>query len=191
MTSRTHRERKEQYIKALELEIARLREAFVSESAMVQNTFEHQKALVREAQQENILLREILNSRGVAFEIELQQRKNALGLSGPSPQTTRGLSPSYSAIHSASPFGNNVPPAAPPSQGGMSEYHHGGYTNGSRSVVSGHSPGAANRPSPGSTHHSNSPPEVQEMGHQQNHAVLDTPGIFEKEPQLGIDFILA
>lgn len=182
---RTHRERKEQYIKALEAEIARLREAFVAESATVQNHLRHSEILLREQQQETMLLREILNSRGIAFEVELQQRKNSLGLGG--PQNNRGISPSY-AVPRTTPFFTTLPPST--SQAGMSEIHHPGYANGANSVISGHSPGSQNNPSP-QTHHSHSPPEHQETGGYRDKSVTDMPGVFEKEPQLGIDFILA
>ena len=47
--------------------------------------------------------------------------------------------------------------------------------------------------SPGTTHYASSPagPEIQEFFiKQEEGTVPDMPGIFEKEPQLGIDFIL-
>jgi len=182
---RTHRERKEQYIKALELEIARLREAFVAESATVQHHFRHSEMLLREQQQENMLLREMLNSRGIAFEVELQQRKNAMGMG--QAQNARALSPSYAATRTTQFF--NAPPSSIP-QSAMAEFHHPGYTNGTSSVVSGHSPKSQNNPSP-QTHHSHSPPENQETSGYRDKSVSDMPGIFEKDPQLGIDFILA
>lgn len=183
---RTHRERKEQYIKALEIEIARLRETFVAESATVQNHLRHSELMLRDQQQENMLLREILNSRGIAFEVELQQRKNALGVRS---QGSRGISPSYSAAHS-SPY--NTVMHASQSQSGMSDLRHpgSGYANGTTSVGSGHSPNSQNNPSPG-THHSHSPPDVQEVAGRQDAGMPDMPGVFEKDPQLGIDFILA
>lgn len=181
---RTHRERKEQYIKALEAEVARLREAFVAESATVQHHLRHSEMLMREQQQENMFLREILNSRGVAFEVQLQQRKNALGIGR--PQDGRGISSSYTVPRTTA-FMNAPPPSV--SLSGMSELHHG-YTNGASSVPSGHSPGSQNNQSP-QTHHSHSPSDMQEVGGYRDKSVPDMPGIFEKDPQLGVDFILA
>lgn len=184
---RTHRERKEQYIKALELELARLREVFVSERAQIENHLRNSEALLRDQQQENLLLREILNNRGIAFEVQLQQQKNAIAM-GASPQNLRALSPNYTQ---PAMYSNLVAPA-PPSQSGISDMNHPGYTNGSNSMISGHSPQSQNNPSPSAvTHHSNSPPEIHETGGSKDCGVPDMPGIFEKDPQLGIDFILS
>lgn len=61
------------------------------------------------------------------------------------------------------------------------------YGNGRAGSVSGTSQGAA-------THHSHSPagPDIMEQSIKQEPGiVMAMPGIFEKEPQLGIDFILA
>ncbi|KAK5084301.1 hypothetical protein LTR05_005377 [Lithohypha guttulata] len=147
--------------------------------------------MLRETQQENMLLREILNSRGVAFEVELQQRKNAIAMGGGPSHSARGISPSYSIAHSGSPYGTAIPPTAPPSQSGLGDFNPAGYTNGAHNIMSGHSPTAPNNSSPGTTHHSHSSPEMQEVGGSHDIAITDAPGIFEKEPQLGIDFILA
>ena len=68
--------------------------------------------------------------------------------------------------------------------------HRPGYSNGAGSVISGHSPGSQNNPSP-QTHNSHSPPENQETSTYRDKGVPDMPGIFEKDPQLGVDFILA
>ena len=184
----THRERKEQYIKALELELARLREVFVAERAQIENHLRNSEAHLREQQQENILLRDILNNRGISFEIQLQQQKNAIAM-GAGPQSLRALSPSYSTTQ-PSIYSSVVAPA-PPSQSGISNMHHSAYTNGGGSMMSGNSPQSHNNSSPGATHHSNSPPEIQEIGVLKDAGTPDMPGIFERDPQLGIDFILA
>lgn len=160
----------------------------MAERAQIENHLRNSEALLREQQQENILLREILNNRGISFEIQLQQQKNAIAM-GAGPQSLRALSPSYS-VTQPSIYSSVVAPA-PQSQSGMSDIQHSGYTNGGSSMMSGHSPQSHNNPSPGATHHSNSPPEIQEMGRSRDVGTPDMPGIFEKDPQLGIDFILA
>lgn len=141
--------------------------------------------LLREQQQENMLLREILNSRNIPFEVELQQRKNAMAIGG--PQSAQGISPSYPVTQS-SPFNNAM--QAAPLQPRMTDLHQPGYANGPSSVISGHSPGHNSNPSP-QTHHSNSTPEIPEVGVVKSEGVAVMPGIFERDPQLGIDFILA
>lgn len=175
---RTHRERKEQYIKALEAEISHLREAFVQESATIQSHLKHQQMLLKDREQENIALREILTTRGIPFEGELHNRKAAVGLRS---QGTRGISPSYSTTQ-PSPYTNVL--AAPMSASGYSGLREAGFTNGTGSSASGHSP---------ITHHSHSPPDIQERGFcgTKDPPMPDVPGVFEKDPQLGIDFILA
>lgn len=157
----------------------------MTESATVQNHLRHSEILLREQQQETMLLREILNSRGIAFEVELQQRKNSLGIGG--TQNNRGIGPSY-ALPRTTPYFTTLPASV--SQSAVSEMHQPGYPNGASSVISGHSPGSQSNPSP-QTHHSHSSPEYQETGGYRDKSIPDMPGIFEKEPQLGIDFILA
>lgn len=120
----------------------------------------------------------MLSVRGVAVEAELQSRLGRSGLSVP-PQESRARSPAY-ATPRASPFGNTLSVA---SSAQTPELGFQGYGNGSSSAISGHSP---------MTHHSShSPPDMQETGGMKSLQVPDTPGIFERDPQLGIDFILA
>lgn len=161
----------------MESEISRLREAFVQESAAIQHEFEYQKTLLRDQTQENLVLREMLGARGVPFEAELQNRLGRGGMSI-GPQGSRGMSPAYS-VPRASPFGNTL---AAPSSAHTPDLPLPGYGNGTSSTISGHSP---------MTHHSHSPPDTQETVGAKSPYTPDMPGIFERDPQLGIDFILA
>lgn len=149
----------------------------MQESAAIQQEFEHQKNLLRDQTQENMVLRDMLNARGVPFESELQNRLAHAGMSIGS-QSSRGISPAYSAPR-ASPFGNTL---TAPGSSRMSELPLSGYGNGTNSSLSGHSP---------ATHHSHSPSDMQEMAGTKDSYTPDMPGIFERDPQLGIDFILA
>src|SRR3954454_21230077 len=72
--SRTHRERKEQYIKALEIELSRLREGYTSDVAQMNTTLEQHRMMLREHQEENAFLKEILMSRGISYQSELEKR---------------------------------------------------------------------------------------------------------------------
>lgn len=182
----THRERKEQYIKALELEVARLRELFVNESNTIQAHLQQTDHQLREQQHENLALREILKSRNIAFDLELQQRKNAIRSMRPSDGHDMG--PAFSALP---PNHFNSVIASANSQAGLAGMQELGYINGTGATGSNQSPIIHNNQSPITTHHSTSPPAIQELGKVKMEGVPGMPGIFELEPQLGVDFILA
>ncbi|KAJ4525979.1 hypothetical protein ABEF95_016646 [Exophiala dermatitidis] len=188
---RTHRERKENYIKALELELSRLRETYLHEQNARHATIQQQKLIIEDQQREIIALREILASRGIAFENELENRKAVIAMRPKreepslSPPSASNLSPTSMG---GRPMGYQPVMSGPPST--ATGYSPQTYINGGPVSVSGHSPGT--------THHSHSPqgPDIQEMVFikKEPGAVADMPrpgiGIFERDPQLGIDFIL-
>jgi hypothetical protein len=176
IASRTHRERKEQYVKGLEYEVIRAKEAFVSEMNKASQQIEHQSLLLRQQQGENAILREMLLSRGIPFEQELQNRKMSLTM--PIKRDPSSVSPAHRPSHPGIGTG-------PPSSSAFSPLPDSLYTNGTPHTMSGHSPAT--------TMHGHSPagPEVQEFAvKQERDGTPDMPGIFEKEPQLGIEFIL-
>lgn len=182
---RTHRERKENYIKALELELARLREIFVIDQNNATETIAQHKAIIENQQRENLALREILTSRGIPYENELENRKAVISMrtkmedASLTPPSIATLSPPSVGGRSAGYRGNAAAPASTTTGYSPQAYLNGGHS------ASGHSPGT--------THYSHSPqgPDIQEFSiKQESNAVADMPGIFEKEPQLGIDFIL-
>ncbi|KIW22784.1 hypothetical protein, variant 1 [Cladophialophora immunda] len=182
---RTHRERKENYIKALEMELARLREVFIFEQNTRDTTIQQQKLLIENQQREILALREVLTSRGIAFENELENRKAMLALK-PKREENSMTPPSMSALTAPSGgrsvgYGTVVTGPASATSG----YSPQAYLNGGAMSVSGHSPGT--------THYTSSPqgPDIQELGIKQEEGITpDMPGIFERDPQLGIDFIL-
>lgn len=169
------------------MELARLRETYIQDQNSRDATIQQQKLVLENQQRENIALREILAARGISFENELENRKAVISMrpkrednSMTPPSMMSTMSPPSVAARSAG-FGTVVP--GPPSA--TTGFSPQGYLNGAALSVSGHSPAA--------THHSHSPPgpEIQEFAvKQEPAAVPDMPGIFEREPQLGIDFIL-
>ncbi|KIV95551.1 hypothetical protein, variant [Exophiala mesophila] len=182
---RTHRERKENYIKALELEISRFREMYVIEQNNAAETLAQHKIIIENQQCENLALREILAARGIQYENELQNRKAVIAMrpkledASMTPPSMATLSPPSLGAHSTAGYRSGT--SGPGSTAGYSPHT---YLNGGQSAA-GHSPGT--------THYSHSPqgPDLQEFAvKQEPRAVPDMPGIFEKEPQLGIDFIL-
>lgn len=151
----------------------------MQESAAIQHEFEYQKTLLRDQTQENLVLREMLSVRGVAVEAELQSRLGRSGMSVGQQDSSQGMSPTYNTPR-PSPFANTL---AAPSSAHTPDLSMQGYGNGANSAISGQSP---------MTHHSShSPPDIQEMGGMRSPYTPDTPGIFERDPQLGVDFILA
>lgn len=181
---RTHRERKEQYIKALEIEVSRLREVFVDEQKTWQGNLEQHQIALHELQQENHLLKDMLASNGIHFEGELEARKVALGIQPNVPQAPVG--PNITATRP--PAFQTVVSGSKPAPGYqiMSEQ---GYTNGQKGSLSGSV--SAHSPYNHSTVAS-SPPLLPEPAIKQEvEPVSDMPGVFEQDPQLGVEFILA
>lgn len=181
-SGRTHRERKEQYIKALETEMSRLRERYGADTIMMKNTLDQHRSALAEQQTDNVILKDILASRGIDFQAEFQTRKAAMMMhprNGSFAQSTNGSrSDSYGQIS---------PTAVPAS--GRSPHSATGqkYSNGRLPSTSEHS-------TIGGAFHGHSPaePGVSERGvKQEPTGISDMPGIFERNQQLGIDFILA
>lgn len=177
---RTHRERKEQYIKALEMELQRLREVYLNDANTAASQLEQREILIQEQRRENEALRQILAMNGIPFEKDLESRKINIGVQM-KRDASSSLSPNPMAIK---PHGYPAAPAPSSSIG----YSPLSYSNGG-SLSAGHSPGT--------TQNSNSPsgPDIQEYSSitpiKTEGGVPDLPlGIFEKDPQLGIDFIL-
>lgn len=177
---RTHRERKEQYIKALEIEVSRLRETFAQEQNHANNVVKQQEMMLRESQQEVMILRDMLAARGIRYDTELESRKASARMT--SGRDSSSLSPAHMTARLY-----QTPMPGPPSTAGYTTIHdQSTFSTGSMMSPSGHSPSG--------THHSHSSPGPDIQEQQQGHsprAVSDLPGIFEKDPQLGVDFILA
>ncbi|PYH67229.1 protein flbB [Aspergillus vadensis CBS 113365] len=72
---RTHRERKEQYIRALETEVSRLREAYTQEISAANLTVVQHRDMVQSLSDENAILKDILTAHGINYEPELERRK--------------------------------------------------------------------------------------------------------------------
>ncbi|GAB1191445.1 hypothetical protein APSETT444_000624 [Aspergillus pseudonomiae] len=72
---RTHRERKEQYMRALETEVSRLREAYTQEISAANLTVHQHREMVRSLSEENNILKEILAAHGINYEAEVERRK--------------------------------------------------------------------------------------------------------------------
>ena len=190
---RSHRERKEQYIRTMETEVSRLREAYTQEISAANVTVQQHRHMVYSLTEENDILKEILSAHGISYESELESRKS------------HRPGPGY---HQSSPFnssmGSSTLPTLPPSSHGQNN----AYTTPPTTVSSNMSPrnGAPSDLSPksepshaghshgshGHAHHQCEPMGFMDRsgGMVNGPAVQDMGGIFETDPQLQIDFIL-
>ncbi|KAG2021418.1 hypothetical protein GB937_004755 [Aspergillus fischeri] len=72
---RTHRERKEQYIRSLETEVSRLREAFTQEMSAANLAVVQHREMLQTVNDENAILKELLTAHGIQFEADLERRR--------------------------------------------------------------------------------------------------------------------
>lgn len=184
---RTHRERKEQYIRALESEISRLREAYSNDISSAHASLQQHREMLQNLKEENNTLKEILRSCGIPFEAEFERRKaeydqhKAGGYSAESFAGGSSTTGSQSAgFQSSNPGFLTTPPStfSPSSPSGSRGEH--GDANGP--PFQAHAYQSSPSEQPGYLDFSSKPNTTKELS--------PTPGIFEEDPQLGIDFIL-
>ncbi|KAF9893368.1 hypothetical protein FE257_011800 [Aspergillus nanangensis] len=188
---RTHRERKEQYMRSLETEVSRLREAYTQEISAANLTVHQHREMVQSLSEENNILKDILASHGIPYEADLARRKSER----PNP----GYQSSPYASSSVGSQPNGIAPSIPSVTNGHT------YTTPPTtvSISSSLSPRAN-----GAEHIDISPSqELTPPNRMFNNAPCDAlatldriapskgqpsnvPGVFESEPQLQIDFIL-
>ncbi|PYH43876.1 protein flbB [Aspergillus saccharolyticus JOP 1030-1] len=181
---RTHRERKEQYIRSLETEVSRLREAYTQEISAANLTVVQHRDVVRQLDDENKILKEILVANGINFEPELARRK--LERSG------MGYHSSPFASSSVASQPSNIAPSGAPV-----------YTTPPTTVSASLSPttNGVEQIDVSPTQELASSSSAYQVGPCDALATLDQiapasrspiqpPGIFEADPQLQIDFIL-
>ncbi|RAL13468.1 protein flbB [Aspergillus homomorphus CBS 101889] len=181
---RTHRERKEQYIRSLETEVSRLREAYTQEISAANLTVVQHRDMVQSLSDENNILKEILVAHGINFEAEVERRK--------AERPSMGYHSSPLASSSVASQPRNIAPSGGPI-----------YTTPPTTVS------ASLSPSTNGIEHIDVSP-TQELAPPQSayqaapcdalaaldqiapasRAPIQPPGIFEADPQLQIDFIL-
>ncbi|KAJ5875359.1 uncharacterized protein N7473_012706 [Penicillium subrubescens] len=183
---RTHRERKEQYMRALETEVSRLREAYTTEISDANVALQQHKEMLHTVRNENEILKEILATHGINYAPELEQRMAERGpLAGfqSSPVAPSSTGSNTAAFTNAT-SNQNVTPATSISTG-LSPQVTGGVDHPDISPM-GFVPQQQ-------VYHA-SPSENMAMDRSACQ-VVDTPvpalrGVFESDPQLQIDFIL-
>ncbi|KAJ5404366.1 hypothetical protein N7509_004237 [Penicillium cosmopolitanum] len=186
---RTHRERKEQYMRALETEVSRLREAYTTEISDANVQLQQHKEVLQSVRTENDILKEILIAHGIHYEPELEQRRaerppvpfqsSPVAASSAGSQSA-GLANSISHQHTTP--ATSISPGLSP-------------TAGSGSVGLEHpdiSPAMAFAP-PQQIYHAGASDSMGAMDRSACQAAPPVPamgGAFESDPQLQIDFIL-
>ncbi|KAJ5091158.1 hypothetical protein NUU61_006028 [Penicillium alfredii] len=185
---RTHRERKEQYMRALETEVSRLRESYTNEIAEANATVHQQKDVIHSIQEENAILKEILNAHGIQYEAEVERRRSerppAVGYQSSPVANSSSGSQTAGFTHSASNQ-NTTPPTTITS--GMSPRVNGGVDH------SDISPPLAYAPQQQVYQTSSTEPSGgldRSASMTVDRPVPTMQGVFETDPQLQIDFIL-
>lgn len=163
--------------------MSRLRERYGSDTVMMKSTLDQHRNALAEQQTENIILKDILASCGVDFQAELETRKAAMMM-----QSRNGsFAPQSNAGSRSGSYGQISPTVI--SASGRSPHSATGQTYGNGGL-----PSSSGRLTTGGTFHGHSPaePGISERAiKQEPRGISDMPGIFERDQQLGIDFILA
>ena len=167
------------------MEISNLRETYVEDINSMRNSVNQYKELLRQSQEENNLLKDILRARGIPFQAELESRRaqavtmNAQNSGFGSSVSGPSRNGSYQTV---TPSNGTTIGALTPSPRGNQPSFNSGMGN----VVS---------PSTGPTsYHSLSPSDMgfsERSIKREDSGVSEMPGVFEQNPQLGVDFILA
>ncbi|KAE8144142.1 hypothetical protein BDV25DRAFT_167561 [Aspergillus avenaceus] len=187
---RTHRERKEQYMRSLEGEVSRLREAYTQEISASNLTVHQHREMVRSLSEENNILKDILAANGISYEAELERRR------------AERASPANLAYQS-SPFASSSIGSQPAA---VASSANNAYTTPPTTVSAPSS--SLSPPTNGIEHIDISPTQELTPQHQNYNsapcdalATLDRiapasrhpaqpAGVFENDPQLQVDFIL-
>ncbi|KAL2816241.1 hypothetical protein BDW59DRAFT_11411 [Aspergillus cavernicola] len=178
---RTHRERKEQYIRALESEVARLREAYTQEISAANLAVHQHREMVNSVTEENKMLKELLASQNINFEAELKRRKaeRPMSVFQSSPVVGGSVGSQTVAIASSSNANTYSTAATTMSSSGMSPKANGvekvdfssaldiGFNTQMLATIPCDALAAIDRRPP-----------------------IQGGGVFESEPQLQVDFIL-
>ncbi|KAL4920812.1 hypothetical protein BDW62DRAFT_176284 [Aspergillus aurantiobrunneus] len=175
---RTHRERKEQYIRALESEVARLREAYTQEISAANLAVHQHREMLGSVTEENNMLKEILAAHNINFAGELERRKaeRPMPVFQSSP-VAGGSVGSQTGVASMTGNTYSTPPTTVSS--GMSPKANGVDNTDFSSVpdIGSNSQGMASMP-------------CDALAAIDRRAPTSGGGIFEDNPQLQIDFVL-
>ena len=147
------------------------------------NTIGQYQMLLHQQQHENQVLKDILMARGIPFENDLENRKTATSMQQRRPSGSVGPSP---VAPRPAAFQNVIPAASPAS--GYHTIRGDPCMNGKSGSMTGSASGRTNH-----THSTapTSPLILEQAIKQEYNPISDMPGIFEKDPQLGIEFILS
>ncbi|EAW14247.1 protein flbB [Aspergillus clavatus NRRL 1] len=185
---RTHRERKEQYIRSLETEVSRLREAFTQEMSAANLAVVQHRDMIQAVNEENAFLKEILVAHGIQYEPELERRRAERPRF---QQSSPFASSSVASQGTGAPTSNSHTHATPPTTISTLSSDVSPLANGMERVEI--SPSQEITPPPQS-HHAGScdiPANLDLSAIARNiEPIQALGGVFETDPQLQVDFIL-
>ncbi|KAE8552282.1 hypothetical protein TMatcc_002307 [Talaromyces marneffei ATCC 18224] len=183
---RTHRERKEQYIRALESELSRLREVYSVDINTSNQKIQQQQETIQSLRTENNRLMGILKECGIPVQAQVEKETpEAINLA-PGGSFTSGPSSvaSQSAGFQSQPAFLTTPPST------FSSPHSAG--DGDERSGSRAGPGGG-MPIIGTTFQTGmglSELDFSGSSEKERELLPSIPGIFDEDPQLGVDFIL-
>ncbi|KAJ5475184.1 hypothetical protein N7539_008250 [Penicillium diatomitis] len=186
---RTHRERKEQYMRALETEVSRLREAYTNEISEAKVSIQQHQEMLKKSRCENEILKEILSAHGINFAPDLEQKmaeRGSMGAFQSSPVAPSSTGSNSVAFTNATNNLQNITPATSISPGLSPQAVHS---------VEQPDLSASMGFVPQQTVYHASPMENIAMDRSSVGQGAEPPvpvmrGVFENDPQLQIDFIL-
>ena len=187
LLSRTHRERKEQYIRALETEVSRLREAYTQEISAANLTVVQHRDMVQSLSDENNILKEILTAHGISFEADLERRKaerSNLGYQS-SPFASSSVGSQPAGVAASNPSNSNMYTTPPTTVSASLSPITNGIENIDVSPMQELTP----LQGPYQAAPCDALATLDQMA-PASRAPIQPPGIFEEQPQLQVDFIL-
>ncbi|KAJ5900039.1 hypothetical protein N7495_004783 [Penicillium taxi] len=185
-TYRTHRERKEHYMRSLETEVSRLREAYTNEISEANVKIQQQYELLYSIRDDNEILKELLRAHGIQYESELKRRR-----AGRPPMTAFQSSPvAISSTESQSALATSSNHNATPPTTVATDLSPRGKGIMDHSEVS---PPIVFVPQQ-QVYHASAGEQIGAFDRSANRVMDPVPammrGVFESDPQLQIDFIL-
>ncbi|KAJ5766102.1 uncharacterized protein N7511_003718 [Penicillium nucicola] len=193
---RTHRERKEQYMRNLETEVLRLKEAYTTEIAEANATAQQQREITHAVREENEILREILAAHGIQYEADLERRRAErppmVGYQSSPVGGSSTASASQTTGFPQSASNHNTTPATTISSSGMSPLHiTGDHSHPEISPPIGYVPQQqVYQTSPGEHSMGMNKSSGGPVDSLQPAPMPRISGVFESDPQLQVDFIL-
>ena len=169
------------------MEISYLRESYTTDVNNFTTTIAQHKEALRQHQEENNTLKELLRAHGIPFQSKIDPNQPPIqtvqAMGNVHPGYARSMSSNSQSLgySSVTPTGTTVGALTP-----SPRVTERSFSNAMASTIA--------PSSVGTSYHSHSPPDMgfsERAIKREDSTVQQMPGVFENDPQLGIDFILA